>query len=195
MIREFISNIERRNGLVKNNRFKVNMDIPAVIGVDSSPRASRALSLLCESTALPGKVLNTTPVKVYGPTYEIPYQKQYDTIDFNFLCTNNGNERRIFDTWIEYIMPSQTNNMRFPRGTNGLGGEGYLTQIYIEQYNDYSVSEAKGLEETDNGEVLKRIHLVDAFPKQYTAQALNWGDDGFLRLSVQFSYRRFIELI
>jgi hypothetical protein len=91
-------------------------------------------------------------------------------------------------------MPSQTNNMRFPRGTNGLGGEGYLTQIYIEQYNDYSVSEAKGLEDTDNGELLKHIHLIDAFPLGYSAQALNWGDDGFLRLTVQFSYRRFIEL-
>ena len=191
MLREFIANIERKNGLVKNNRFKVNMDIPAAIAVDYR---SRDLSLLCESTELPGKTLNTADVKVYGPTYKIPYQKQYAEINFNFLCTNNGNERRIFDTWIEYIMPSQTNNMRFPRGTNGLGGEGYLTQIYIEQYSDYSVSEAKGLEDTDNGELLQHIQLIDAFPLGYSAQALNWGDDGFLRLTVQFTYRRFIEL-
>ena len=191
MLREFIANIERKNGLVKNNRFKVNMDIPAAIAVDYR---SRDLSLLCESTELPGKTLNTADVKVYGPTYKIPYQKQYAEINFNFLCTNNGNERRIFDTWIEYIMPSQTNNMRFPRGTNGLGGEGYLTQIYIEQYSDYSVSEAKGLEDTDNGELLQHIQLIDAFPLGYSAQALNWGDDGFLRLTVQFCYRRFIEI-
>jgi hypothetical protein len=191
MIREFISNIEGKKGLAKNNRFQVNMVIPAAITVDYK---SKDLSLLCESTELPGKTLNTADVKVYGPTYKIPYQKQYAEINFNFLCTNNGNERQIFDKWIEYIMPSQTNNMRFPRGTNGLGGEGYLTQIYIEQYNDYSVSEAKGLEDTDNGELLKHIHLIDAFPLGYSAQALNWGDDGFLRLTVQFSYRRFIEL-
>jgi hypothetical protein len=191
MIREFISNIEGKKGLAKNNRFQVNMVIPAAIAVNYD---SRDLSLLCESTELPGKTLNTADVKVYGPTYKIPYQKQYAEINFNFLCTNNGNERQIFDKWIEYIMPSQTNNMRFPRGTNGLGGEGYLTQIYIEQYNDYSVSEAKGLEDTDNGELLKHIQLIDAFPLGYSAQALNWGDDGFLRLTVQFSYRRFIEL-
>ena len=191
MIREFISNIEGKKGLAKNNRFQVNMVIPAAIAVDYK---SKDLSLLCESTELPGKTLNTADVKVYGPTYKIPYQKQYAEINFNFLCTNNGNERQIFDKWIEYIMPSQTNNMRFPRGTNGLGGEGYLTQIYIEQYNDYSVSEAKGLEETDNGEVLKHIQLIDAFPLGYSAQALNWGDDGFLRLTVQFCYRSFIEL-
>lgn len=191
MLREFITHIDRKNGLVKNNRFQVNMVIPAAITVDYK---SKDLSLLCESTELPGKTLNTADVKVYGPTYKIPYQKQYAEINFNFLCTNNGNERQIFDKWIEYIMPSQTNNMRFPRGTNGLGGEGYLTQIYIEQYNDYSVSEAKGLEDTDNGELLKHIQLIDAFPLGYSAQALNWGDDGFLRLTVQFSYRRFIEL-
>jgi len=191
MIREFISNIEGKKGLAKNNRFKVNMVIPAAIAVDYR---SSDLSLLCESTELPGKTLQTADVKVYGPTYKIPYQKQYAEINFNFLCTNNGNERQIFDKWIEYIMPSQTNNMRFPRGTNGLGGEGYLTQINIEQYSDYSVSEAKGLEDTDNGELLKHIQLIDAFPLGYSAQALNWGDDGFLRLTVQFCYRRFIEL-
>jgi hypothetical protein len=190
MIREFISNIEGKKGLSKNNRFKVNMVIPAAIAVDYR---SSDLSLLCESTELPGKTLNTADVKVYGPTYKIPYQKQYSEINFNFLCTNNGNERRIFDRWIEYIMPSQTNNMRFPKGTDGLSG--YLTQIEIVQYNDYSTSESKGLEESDNGELLKKIQLIDAFPLGYSAQALNWGDDGFLRLTVQFSYRRFIEII
>ena len=191
MLRQFISNIDVKRGLVKNNRFKVYMTIPAALGIDSKNRSS--LSLLCESTDLPGKTLNTADVKVYGPTYKIPYQKQYAEINFNFLCTNAGNERQIFDRWIEYIMPNETNNMRFPRGTDGLGG--YLTEVIIEQFDDYSSSEANGLEDADDGVVIKRIQLVDAFPIGYSAQGLNWGDDGFLRLTVQFCYRRFIELI
>jgi hypothetical protein len=186
MIREFISNINSKNGLVKNNRFRVNMNIPSSIGVSYG---TNDLSLLCESTELPGKVLQTADVKVYGPSYKIPYQKQYAEINFNFLCTNDGNERRIFDRWIEEIMPNETNNMRFPRGTDGVSG--YLTRIEVIQYNDVSYSE----DPKDIGQVLKQIQLIDAFPTGYSAQALNWGDDGFLRLTVQFSYRRFIEII
>jgi hypothetical protein len=190
MIRQFISNINTKKGLVKNNRFKVYMSIPTGLGIDY--KNSSDLSLLCESTELPGKVLQTADVKIYGPTYKIPYQKQYSEITFNFLCTNQGNERQIFDKWIEYIMPNETNNMRFPRGTDGLSG--YLTEIYIIQYDDYSISESKGLQEIDDGESLKEIKLIDAFPIGYSAQGLNWGDDGFIRLAVQFSYRRFIEI-
>ena len=191
MLRQFISNIYTKKGLVKNNRFKVYMSIPAGLGIDY--KNSSDLSLLCESTELPGKTLQTADVKVYGPTYKIPYQKQYSEITFNFFCTNTGNERQIFDKWIEYIMPNETNNMRFPRGTDGLSG--YLTEITIRQYNDYSTSEVKALEEIDDGDLLKKIQLIDAFPVGYAAQGLNWGDDGFIRLAVQFSYRRFIEII
>lgn len=191
MLRQFISNIYTKKGLVKNNRFKVYMTIPAELGIDY--KNSSDLSLLCESTELPGKTLQTADVKIYGPTYKIPYQKQYAEINFNFFCTNDGNERQIFDKWIEYIMPNETNNMRFPRGTDGLSG--YLTEITIRQYNDYSTSEVKALEEIDDGDLLKKIKLIDAFPTGYSAQGLNWGDDGFIRLTVQFSYRRFIEII
>jgi len=191
MLRQFISNIYTKKGLVKNNRFKVYMSIPAGLGIDY--KNSSDLSLLCESTELPGKTLQTADVKVYGPTYKIPYQKQYSEITFNFFCTNTGNERQIFDKWIEYIMPNETNNMRFPRGTYGLSG--YLTEITIRQYNDYSTSEVKALEEIDDGDLLKKIQLIDAFPIGYSSQGLNWGDDGFIRLAVQFSYRRFIEKI
>ena len=33
------------------------------------------------------------------------------------------------------------------------------------------------------------VELVDAFPIGIASQALSWGDEGFMRLSVQFSYR------
>ena len=35
------------------------------------------------------------------------------------------------------------------------------------------------------------VKLIDAFPKAITAQNLSWSDDGFHRLSVQFSYQRY----
>jgi hypothetical protein len=43
------------------------------------------------------------------------------------------------------------------------------------------------------GPIIKEVLLEDVFPLGYAAQQLNWGDDGFQKLTVQFSYRSFIE--
>ena len=74
---------------------------------------------------------------------------------------------------------------------------GYLTEIYIKQYTDvvnYGGETPERITSDDVGDLIREVQLQDAFPLGYSAQALNWGDDGFLRLTVQFCYRRFIEL-
>jgi len=185
-LQNFIENINNIGGLAKTNRFKVFIRIPRVLGTNYVEQ----LSLLCETAELPGKVLQTTDVKVYGPTYKIPYQKQFQDISLTFLCSNNGTERDIFDKWIEYIMPSQTNNMRFPKGVNGNISEGYLTDITIKHLSEEITKEDYDL----GGDVLRTVQLLEVFPLGYSAQGLNWGEDGFLRLTVQFCYRRFVEL-
>ena len=35
------------------------------------------------------------------------------------------------------------------------------------------------------------VELIDAFPIGIAPQALNWGEDGFHRLSIQFAYQRY----
>lgn len=136
---------------------------------------SRTLSLQCESTEIPGKSLQTIDVKIYGPTFKVPYQTQYNDITFNFICTNGGfYERKLFERWIESIMPTDTNSLRYPKSESG----GYLTNPKIVQYDDY----------------VKEIHvveLIDAFPTSIAPQPLSWSEDGFHRLGVQFAYQRY----
>lgn len=136
---------------------------------------TRALSLQCESTEIPGKSLQTVDVKIYGPTFKVPVQSQYNDITFNFICTNNGfYERKVFERWIESIMPTDTNSLRYAKGSDG----GYLTQPKIIQYDDY-VNE------------IHVVELIDAFPVSIGAQPLSWSEDNFHRLSVQFAYQRY----
>ena len=135
---------------------------------------SRYLALQCESAELPGKTFQTADVKIYGPTFKVPYQTQYSDTTLTFLCTNEFYERKLFDRWMECIHPTDTNNMRFPKGQQSR----YLTNIKIIQYDDF----------------IKQIHaveLLDAFPIGVAPQALSWSDDGFHRLSVQFAYQRY----
>lgn len=142
--------------------------------ISANSNMSRYLSLQCESTELPGKTLQTADVKIYGPTYKVPYQSQYNDISMTFLCTNEFYERKLFERWMEAIMPTDTSNMRYPKGENSR----YLCNPRIIQYDDF----------------IKRIYiveLIDAFPIGISPQQVSWADDNFHRLTVQFSYHKY----
>jgi len=209
----FLSNIKAKDGLAKPSRFDVILPIPTYINnfisqslfekilnlpnvliaditsvindalgnspaseqsKTSNPSISRYLALQCEAAEFPGKTLMTQEGKVYGPSFKVPYQTQYGDTSLTFLCTNEFYERKLFERWIEAINPSDTNNLRFAKGSKSR----YLTNIKIIQYDDF----------------IKRIfavELIDAFPIGIGPQALNWTEDNFHRLSVQFAYQKY----
>lgn len=154
-------------------------------GNDSVPGGnatfSRYLSLQCEAAELPGRSLVTQDIKIYGPTYKVPYQTQYQEISLTFLCTNDFYERKFFDRWLECIHPSDTNNLRYPKGLNGGVGDGYMTDITISQYDESTTQ-------------IYRLKLNDAFPTTIASQQLTWSDDTFHRLQVQFAYQKYTVL-
>jgi len=140
----------------------------------SNSSMSRYLALQCESAELPGKTLATADVKIYGPTFKVPYQTQYADTNLTFLCTNDFYERKLFDRWMEAIMPSDTNNLRFPKGQQSR----YLTNIKIIQYDDFIKQ-------------IYAVELMDAFPVGVAPQTLSWSEDGFHRLSISFAYQKY----
>jgi hypothetical protein len=210
----FLSNVRGKDGLAKTSRFEVVLPIPAYINQfvgnsviekilnfpnsifndvtdaigsafggsrDQDPQSrsanssmSRYLALQCETAELPGKTLQTADVKIYGPTFKVPYQTQYADTSLTFICTNQFYERKLFDRWMEAIMPSDTNNLRFPKGNQSR----YMTNIKIIQYDDFIKQ-------------IYAVELIDAFPIGIGPQSLNWADDGFHRLSVQFAYQKY----
>jgi hypothetical protein len=140
----------------------------------ANPAVSRYLALQCETAELPGKTLQTADVKIYGPTFKVPYQTQYAETSLTFICTNEFYERKLFDKWLEAIMPTDTNNLRYPKGSSS----NYLSKIRIVQFDD----------------VVKQIYavdLIDAFPIGIASQPLSWADEGFHKLTVQFAYQKF----
>jgi hypothetical protein len=142
--------------------------------VGANSTLSRYLALQCETAELPGRTLMTHEAKVYGPTYKVPYQSQYNEMTLTFLCTNEFWERKLFDRWIEAIMPSDTNNMRYAKDE----ATRYMTPIKVIQYDDFIKQ-------------IYAVELIDAFPIGISAQPLSWSEDGFHRLSVQFAYQRY----
>lgn len=159
----------------------INSALPKSIGgsdliASSNPSISRYLALQCEAAELPGKGLMTHDVKIYGPSFRIPYKVAYEPITLTFLCTNEFEERKLFDKWLESIMPTDTNNLRFPKGT-GIG-DTYLTTIRIKQYDEFIKQ-------------IYAVELIDAFPMRIASQQLHWGSSSFHRLQVQFAYQNY----
>jgi hypothetical protein len=140
----------------------------------SNSSLSRYLALQCENAELPGKTLATADVKIYGPTFKVPYQTQYGDTSLTFLCTNDFYERKLFDRWMEAIHPGDTNNLRFPKGQKTR----YMTNIKIIQYDDFIKQ-------------IYAVELLDAYPIGVASQALSWSEDGFHRLQVQFAYQKY----
>lgn len=204
----FLSHMRSKDGPAKPSRFEVILPIPKYInqfvpnniienllnlpnalygtvqetigslignGQPTSANATltRYLALQCEAAELPGRTLQTQEAKVYGPVFKIPYQTQYNEMTLTFLSTNDFWERKLFDRWIEAIHPSDTNNLRYSKGPDT-----YMTQIKVIQYDDFIKQ-------------IYAVELIDAFPIGVASQQLNWSEDGFHRVSVQFAYQRY----
>ena len=71
-------------------------------------------------------------------------------------------------------MPTDTNNLRFPKGE----ASRYLTNIKIIQYDEFIKQ-------------IFAVELMDAFPIGVAPQALSWSEDGFHRLSIQFAFQKY----
>jgi len=140
----------------------------------ANPAISRYLALQCESAELPGKTLQTADVSIYGPNFKVPVKMEYADTTLNFICTNEFYERKLFDRWLESIIPNDTHNVRFSKGRTTR----YLTNIKIVQYDDFIKQ-------------IYAVELIDAFPVSIAAQPLSWGEDNFHILSVQFTYQRY----
>jgi hypothetical protein len=140
----------------------------------ANPSMSRYLALQCESAEIPGRTLETADARIYGPSFKVPYRMQYTDTNLTFLCTNEFYERKLFERWMEAIIPSDTNNPRFPKSD----ATRYLTNIRIVQYDDFVRQ-------------IYAVELIDAFPVGVAPQALSWAEEGFHRLSVSFSYQKY----
>jgi len=155
------------------NLFGVSGDKEDEQSQSSNAAISRYLALQCETAELPGRTIQAQDVKIYGPTFKVPFQTQFEPTTLTFICTNEFYERKLFDNWLNCIMPLDTNNLRYAKGTETR----YLTNIKIVQYDDFIKQ-------------IYAVELMDAFPIGVATQPLSWGEDGFHRVSIQFAYQK-----
>jgi len=150
--------------LARPNRFDVTIVPPAIL---KSNMQIELLSGRCEIAQLPGRHLSTIEQKTYGPFEKFPYHTTYTDIDLTFIVDGNMVEKYFFDSWIDYINPTNDFNIAYK-------GD-YITDILISQYDI-------------TNQLSYQVKLVDAYPIGINQMDLDWSNDGYHKLSVTFAY-------
>lgn len=183
----------KQNGVARTNRFRVDINLPttftqyanttesnansilsAIAGtlrlLNNTQRVQRTLSLMCETTQLPGKAFNTTEVKYNAEQYVTPYSVTFDVQRFVFYSSADMYERSVLDLWMDYILDMDNNTLKYM--------DEYVTDIVIHQLD-----------------VLDRpiysIRLIDAYPVQLSPAELSHStQNGVARVDCGFAYKR-----
>lgn len=162
-------------GLAKASRFIVTFNLKGQLVSGYAPMA-RDLTYLCEVAEMPGRgFLSIDGIRYYGPTFQLPFVTEYTDISLTFLCRNKQYERQFFDNWMTLINPPNTYDFNYR--------DDYSADINIWHLTDVGEDFAKAE---------YNITIEDAYPTLVNPQSATWVDDNFQRLSVNFTYFRWI---
>jgi len=176
----------KRGGVARANRFAIFMTPPSqsLLNLDLQGALSSALSggfdpasllndprdlaMLCESCSLPGLELTTLDYQTISFPIKLPNGYNAPDVEFSFLLTNDYYVRKMFDNWLNLIMPRETYKVAY-RDT-------YATDIIIQQLNEKNVP-------------VYGMRLENAFPVSQSSIELNQTSaDTLQKLNVTFTY-------
>lgn len=167
----------RSNGLSRTNRFAVFFTYPtnlarlAELPRDlnfANPNDIRKALLLCESVQIPGHSFATIQNRTFGEFREIPYEKLYEPVTFNFYVDNDLRVKHMFDEWSSSVMNPVTRRFGYY--------ENYTTNIDIMVY-DMSNKETY------------RVTLFEAYPKAISAIQMDNNSKDIMKLNVTMQFR------
>lgn len=158
-IDRFVGKVAGVGGLAKTNRFKVSF------GVED-------IDFYCESAEFPGRSLNTSDSRIYGPIYKTPFESVFQEVNLTFLCDVNLTQKFYFDQWFERINPSKN-----PSGRD-----------FDLEYRDNYVKDVEISQLAETGITTYSVKLYNAFPTTIGSLQMNWGDDQFHKLQITLAY-------
>jgi hypothetical protein len=164
-ISDFVTQIGKA-GLARSNRYSIEMALPATTYTDND---YRKMLLLCESIQLPGLNLNTTQIRTFGEIREMPYEFNYDPVQFSFYVDGDMVIKGIFDQWIQSIQRGATRNFNY--------------------YKDYISDQVKIYVEDLNDETKYIVTLYEAYPKNLSAVQMGYDQKDVMKLNVTLMYK------
>ena len=146
---------------------------------------SRKTGLLCSEASLPTSSFATGEVRdnFMGIPQEFAHTRLYTDIDFTFYVDTNYVNLKIFESWMDYISGGSEAEI------SELDDNYYRRMRYPDTYKVQTMFISK-FERDFNSQI--DYQFINAFPKLVTAIPVSYGAADLLKVSVQFTYDRYI---
>ena len=164
-ISDFVTQVGK-SGFARSNRYSIEMALPATTYSDND---YRKMMLLCENVQLPGLNINTTQIRTFGEIREMPYEFNYDPVQFGFYVDGDMVIKGIFDQWVQSIQRGKTRNFNY--------------------YKDYISDEMKIFVEDLNDDTKYIVTLYEVYPKTLSAVQMGYDQKDIMKLQVTMNYR------
>lgn len=164
-LNDFISNI-KKNSLARTNRFVV--DISPSKKYAGHNENAQLVQLFCEQAVLPGVSFASQPVKTYGESREVVYDRNYESVSLTFLVDRKMLVKDYFDKWTYEIINPNTR----------------LVGYYDSYVRDITIT----MQDTKDKHVYLMV-LREAYPKTVSAVQLDNNSKEIMKLQVTFNYK------
>lgn len=181
-IDKFRTNLSAHNELAKVDKFDVLIQLPSALR--NLGGGSDDLALQCEAAELPGREISMIEYRHYGFTRRIPHMNMFGQATFTFYVMGDMWEKKMFDSWMDLMIPSHTDSLyaglvTYPE--DAIGFPVYETNILVNQYNM-------------TGQMVYQTLLNDCVPTSIAPLATSWQTDDLHRLSVTFAFRNWVTM-
>ena len=200
--------IAQGEGFARPNRFMVDFILPKGVGVQdigpddqdfgimfeeevqrstkagelqANKEVQRGLRAFVESVDMPGRNLDTTDFKVYGPKRQIVTGHSFSgEITMTVYCDKYLRQRSFFEMWQKAAFDQGTNNVHFY--------DEYTGGLRIYQLGAFSGNQ-------DRDRIAYGVELFECFPKTISAVSYGHGQvDEIQKISVTLAFRNWINL-
>lgn len=188
-IEQFKAAVGKRGGMMRDNRFVMTFNLPAVMRDGSYSLVdvwdvSRDMEFWVNSVTLPGYQIGTHVTKrwTYGPDEKRPIAPIYMPFQCTFNADADGQYLRFFNDWLQYIMPHDWYTDTINQQSN-YGGRQYEIEYKSNYATDISIASVNS-----EGEIIDVYFLKEAFPSQLADIPLSYDNNGNAKFNVIFEY-------
>jgi len=204
-INRFRSAIAKGEGVARNTRFLVNIQLPKggalkeaisplFFGADDAGQEvsgatgqklgdtlsyekdlAPTVALMCTNITMPGRTINTSPYRIAGAPYKYPTQVQYTDITATFIGDKFLRLRTFFEAWQNIIYNNQTGMFNF-------------YDEYISPLDIFQLGQFDSLNDRDSATY--GVRLRECFPTAINQIQYDSGNQNqFVAIEVTFAYR------
>jgi len=199
--------VSQGEGFARPNRFMVDFILPKGVGtqqagppgaegimfeeevirstkageLNSYSEIQRGLRAFVESVDMPGRTLDTTDFKTYGPKRSIVTGHSFSgEITMTVYCDKYLRQRGFFEMWQKAAFDQGTNNVHFY--------DEYTGGLRIYQLGAFA-------ENADRDRISYGVELFECFPKTISAVSYNQGSENEIqKISVSLAFKSWINL-